>query len=508
MGAARERQGAGDRRPGTKRALGRPAQTDRDARSLRRSPASRSTSRRSWCCRPRPARRSPRSRRCSPPSGQELAFEPMDYGPLLGGAGGAARIGGVLAGQSLRAAPDQGRRRARSFPRLHGGVRPRRDLQVRRPRGEERHRLRPLQADGRLLGHARGDDRRDDQDAAAARETEATVLVLRPRRRRRGRGHGGRHGLVLRRVGRGASAGPGRRPHSDGLPTAGAAVTALRLEGVAPRSRIARRALAGADEAVRRLGRRRGARAARQASATRRCARTSSARCDGRSRPLTARPAAESGASRPRRRAAPSSAALIAAQAEARDALRLGRRPGLGRAAARPTTPARRSSARRSPRCGGHATLVRAPAAVRAAVDVFEPQDAGARRADQARQGELRSEGRAQSGPHVGGSVRRRSVLELEHRSCSPCRRLPRPPGHAVSGLPLRPGLSCLRASMTRASLSPRNVPARDWNGAQSWTAPARRIPHECRLAGGRMREGPVADERMRVAMRKADAAA
>jgi glycolate oxidase FAD binding subunit len=27
--------------------------------------------------------------------------------------------------------------------------------------------------------------------------------------------------------------------------------------------------------------------------------------------------------------------------------------------------------------CGGHATLVRAPAAVRASVEVFEPQDAG-----------------------------------------------------------------------------------------------------------------------------------
>ncbi len=31
-------------------------------------------------------------------SGQELAFEPMDYGPLLGGAAGAGTIGGALAG--------------------------------------------------------------------------------------------------------------------------------------------------------------------------------------------------------------------------------------------------------------------------------------------------------------------------------------------------------------------------------------------------------------------------
>ena len=50
------------------------------------------------------------------------------------------------------------------------GLGPRRDLQVRRPRGEERHRLRPVQADGRLLGHARRDDRRHGQGAAARRD--------------------------------------------------------------------------------------------------------------------------------------------------------------------------------------------------------------------------------------------------------------------------------------------------------------------------------------------------
>ena len=55
---------------------------------------------------------------------------------------------------------------------------------------------------------------------------------------------------------------------------------------------------------------------------------------------------------------------------------------------------------------GGHATLVRAPAAVRASVDVFEPQERGLARLEQAREGELRSQGRAQSRPHVGGGVR------------------------------------------------------------------------------------------------------
>ncbi len=79
-----------------------------------------------------------------------------------------ARIGGVLAANLVRPAPHQGGRRARSFPRLHRRVRARRDLQVRRPRGQERHRLRPLQAAGRLVGHARGDDRRHLQGAAAA----------------------------------------------------------------------------------------------------------------------------------------------------------------------------------------------------------------------------------------------------------------------------------------------------------------------------------------------------
>jgi glycolate oxidase FAD binding subunit len=55
---------------------------------------------------------------------------------------------------------------------------------------------------------------------------------------------------------------------------------------------------------------------------------------------------------------------------------------------------------------GGHATLVRAPASLRASLDVFEPQDAGPRGAEQARQGRLRSQRRAQSRPPVGRRVR------------------------------------------------------------------------------------------------------
>ncbi len=103
-------------------------------------------------------------------NGQQLAFEPMDCGPILGGARRPRHHRRRARHQSRRSAPHPGRRRARSLPRRDGGVGPRRDLQVRRPGGQERHRLRPLQAARRLLGDARGDDRRHDQDAAAAGE--------------------------------------------------------------------------------------------------------------------------------------------------------------------------------------------------------------------------------------------------------------------------------------------------------------------------------------------------
>ena len=56
---------------------------------------------------------------------QQLAFEPMDYGPLLGGAGGPGHHRRRHRDQSLRSAPHQGRRGARSFPRRHGRHRPR-----------------------------------------------------------------------------------------------------------------------------------------------------------------------------------------------------------------------------------------------------------------------------------------------------------------------------------------------------------------------------------------------
>ena len=112
---------------------------------------------------------------------QQLAFEPMDLGPLLGSDGGRHDRRRARR-RPRRAAPHQGRLGARSFPRLLGGLRPRRDFQVGRPGGEERHRLRSLQAARRLVRHARGDDRRDGEGAAQARDG-GDAAARRPRRR-------------------------------------------------------------------------------------------------------------------------------------------------------------------------------------------------------------------------------------------------------------------------------------------------------------------------------------
>ena len=55
-------------------------------------------------------------------NGQELAFEPMDYGPLLGAQRKRGTLGGIAANLS-GPAPDQIRRGARYFPRRHRGDR-------------------------------------------------------------------------------------------------------------------------------------------------------------------------------------------------------------------------------------------------------------------------------------------------------------------------------------------------------------------------------------------------
>ncbi len=135
---------------------------------------------------------------------QQFAFEPMDTSVLLGTPRGRGTIGGMI-GAGLAGPRRIKAGGARSSARRACGVRFRRQFQDRRPGGEERHRLRPLQVAGRILGHACGHDGSDPQgDAAARKRTHAGAA--RARRSRRQPGDDGGAGLALRRVGRGASA--------------------------------------------------------------------------------------------------------------------------------------------------------------------------------------------------------------------------------------------------------------------------------------------------------------
>ena len=239
--------------------------------------------------------------------------------------------------QSGRPAPHQGGRRARPSARLHGGVRPRRDLQVRRTRGEERHRLRLC----KLLAGSWGTlaAMTDVTVKTLPRaETEASVSCSGSTTGRRAR-HGGGDGLALRRVRRRAPAGgAGRSRASDALPV-GRAVTALRLEGVAPSVAHRRGAL---EELLRRFGATaeldRGAVAVVVAGGPRRAAVR---------RQRTFGEHGFRGASRPRRCALADVGALIARSVDAESST-TGPAASLGGARRRATTAARRPCAARS----------------------------------------------------------------------------------------------------------------------------------------------------------------
>ena len=85
---------------GSKRGIGAPAQARTRHRPVGDCRASRSTSRRNWCCRPGPARRSPRSNGCWRSTARNSPSSRWTTAPLFsrdtrGGKGGT--IGGALA---------------------------------------------------------------------------------------------------------------------------------------------------------------------------------------------------------------------------------------------------------------------------------------------------------------------------------------------------------------------------------------------------------------------------
>ena len=101
--------------------------------------------------------------------GQELMFEPADYGALLGRRPRQPDDRRRVRGQCRRAAAAEVGCRARPPARPALRHRPCPGDQDRRPGGQERHRLRPVQAAHRLLGHAGGPDPGHLQGDAARR---------------------------------------------------------------------------------------------------------------------------------------------------------------------------------------------------------------------------------------------------------------------------------------------------------------------------------------------------
>jgi glycolate oxidase FAD binding subunit len=336
--------------------------------------------------------------------GQALAFEPMDLGPLLGGALGAGTIGGVLAanlGGPRRIKAGAARDHFLGFSAVSG-------------RGET------FKAGGRVVKNVTGYDlsklmagsfgtlaaMTDVTVKTLPRaETEATVLVLGLDEARAVAAMAAAMGSSCEVSGAAHLPEPIALRASDDMPV-GHSVTALRLEGVAPSVEHRRNALAelmkpfgplsGLNEAQSRAL----WRAIRDVIPFAASATQSLGVIPGepagrgpesispvgeygfRARGLSPAPRNDGGTSSEDRHVwristAPSKGAelarLIGARADAEFLYDWA--GGLVWAALAPADDAGASTVRTAiAQCGGHATLMRAPAAVRAAVAVFEPQ--------------------------------------------------------------------------------------------------------------------------------------
>jgi glycolate oxidase FAD binding subunit len=295
--------------------------------------------------------------------GQQLAFEPMDFGPLFGAASGRGTIGGVLAANQSgprRIKAGAARDHFLGFTAVSG-------------RGET------FKSGGRVVKNVTGYDlcklmagswgtlaamTEVTIKVLPAPETETTVLV---------------HALEPARAVAAMTAAMGSACDVSGaahLPEriatrvpaiaaagGGGAVTALRLEGFAPSVAHRRRALASLLEPF-------GGIAAIEAGASRTAWQAIRDVI-----PL----AAAGGAARPlwRISTAPARGAELAAiiAAEADVEFLFDWAGGLLWAALAPSDDAGAALVRRAVAAtGGHATLVRAPAALRAAIAAFEPQ--------------------------------------------------------------------------------------------------------------------------------------
>ena len=304
--------------------------------------------------------------------GQQLAFEPPDWSALLGSAH-SGTLGGLVAcnlsgPRRIKAGAVRDHMLGLRGVTGAGVVFKAGARVVKNVTGYDLPKLLD-----RLLRHAGRPDLGDPQGAARARD-RGDGGADRARRRGGRRRHEPRHAIALRGLRRGLV--PGEAVY-------------LRLEGIAPSVAYRR------DQLAKLLERPVEILAAKSSAARWRAIRDGALFADRPSHPLWRLSVTPSDAPRDHPRAA----------GQARHPLSLSTgRAGSSGSRCRP----RRMRRRRW--CGrrfsqGHATLLRAPDAVRAAVDVFQPQAAAACRAVGARQGILRPAPHPQSRPHVSGHL-------------------------------------------------------------------------------------------------------